>query len=126
MDYYTHLGLLQPKRSNANYRIYDEEALEDLKFIVECKHLHFPLETIRQKMEWRKNNELNEKLLAQQVDLFSEQMKKLNIELSQFVPSLEKLSDDQKHTLCKRLSKDSMALVESLSLLLTKQVVGHS
>lgn len=41
IDYYTRLGLLKPQRTGANYRIYDENAVNELQFIEECKKCIF-------------------------------------------------------------------------------------
>jgi len=125
IDYYTRLGLLKPKRTGANYRIYDQEAVADLKFIEECKKRHLPLEAIRTKLEYRKSGEISENALIQQLNLFSEQLQQLNMELKDFTPNLEKLPEEQKETLRNRLSRDSLALIQSLSSLLNKEVVWH-
>ena len=50
IDYYTSLGLLQAKRSQSNYRIYPEEALDDLKRIEEYKKMHLPLYEIKEEI----------------------------------------------------------------------------
>ncbi|MEW5424999.1 helix-turn-helix domain-containing protein [Amorphus sp. 3PC139-8] len=46
--YYEKIGLLAaPNRSKANYRAYDESALDRLRFIRRCRALGFPLDQIR-------------------------------------------------------------------------------
>lgn len=123
IDYYTRLGLLKPRRTGANYRIYDEDAVSDLQFIEECKKMHLPLEAIRAKLECRRNGISNAHALVQQLNLFSEQLKQLNMELKDMTPNLEKLPEEQKETLRNQLSGDSRALVQSLSSILNKEVV---
>ncbi|KYC88561.1 MAG: MerR family transcriptional regulator [Weizmannia coagulans] len=123
IDYYTRLGLLKPQRTGANYRIYDENAVNELQFIEECKKMHLPLKAIRAKLECRRNGILNAHALIQQLNLFSEQLKQLNTELKDITPNLEKLPEAQKETLRNQLSGDSLALVQSLSSILNREVV---
>ncbi|WP_018661137.1 MerR family transcriptional regulator [Heyndrickxia acidiproducens] len=125
IDYYTQLGLLKPKRTHANYRLYDQEAIADLKYIAECKKLHLPLESIRTKLAYRRNSGVSEIALVQQLNLFSDQLKQLNLELKDFAPNLDKLPEEQQETLRNHLSRDSLALIQSLSVLLNKEVVWN-
>ncbi len=46
--YYEQVGLVpRPSRTDRNYRIYDKEALERLRFIARCRSLGFSLSEIR-------------------------------------------------------------------------------
>ena len=56
--YYEELGLIYPKeRSSAGYRIYDESAIQDLRFIDRAQHLGFSLADIRILLDgWRDGN----------------------------------------------------------------------
>lgn len=48
IDYYTKLGLIEPeKRSDTNYRLYNDETLKRLKRIEQMKRDKFTLEEIR-------------------------------------------------------------------------------
>ncbi|MCQ0990357.1 MerR family transcriptional regulator [Jiella marina] len=50
--YYEKIGLLpSPVRSAGNYRSYDAEALERLRFVRRCRDLGFSLENIRELLE---------------------------------------------------------------------------
>ena len=79
----------------------------------------------RAKLECRRNGILNAHALIQQLNLFSEQLKQLNTELKDITPNLEKLPEAQKETLRNQLSGDSLALVQSLSSILNREVVWH-
>lgn len=118
IDYYTKLGLLQAKRSPSNYRYYSEEALEDLKFIENCKKLHMPLDEIRKKMDLVKNQHVEEEEVLDQAKVIARHLEHLNQELSGFMPIVEKLDDDQKRLLSTQLSNQSMSLIQSLLVLL--------
>lgn len=54
LRYYEQLGLLAPReRSEAGYRLYDEEALERLRFIRRAQELGLRLQEIREILEIR-------------------------------------------------------------------------
>lgn len=47
LRFYEQVGLLPARRSESGYRLYDDEAIERLRFISSGKHLGLPLEEIR-------------------------------------------------------------------------------
>lgn len=108
---------MQANRSKSNYRIYETEALDDLKFIEDCKKLSLPLDTIRKKLEIKKGRTLDEKLLTQRLDFVYHQMKQLNSDLSDLISVLEKLSQEEKESFYKRLLSESTCLQQSINLL---------
>ncbi|MFB6465197.1 MerR family transcriptional regulator [Cytobacillus sp. Hz8] len=110
IDYYTSLGLLIPDRSEANYRIYSEDALVDLYFISECKKMHIPLDEIKRKLELKKASNLHKGQMEKQIRTVTQQMKQLENDISVLVPILEKLDDEQKQ----KLSSEGAALLKSL------------
>ncbi|MBO0961294.1 MerR family transcriptional regulator [Neobacillus sp. MM2021_6] len=114
IDYYTSIGLLKAQRSKSNYRIYSDESLEDLKFIEECKSLHFPLDEIRRKLEMRKSINIRESEVEKHVSAVTQQMKQLHSDLFDLQPILEKLDDQQKEKLTNNLSLLRTALMNSL------------
>ncbi|WHY80081.1 MerR family transcriptional regulator [Neobacillus sp. WH10] len=114
IDYYTSIGLLKAERSKSNYRIYSDESLEDLKFIEECKSLHFPLDEIKRKLEMRKEKNIRESEVEKHVSSVTQLMKQLNSDLFDLIPILEKLDDEQKKKLTNNLSMLRTALVKSL------------
>ena len=114
IDYYTSIGLLKAERSKSNYRIYSDESLDDLKFIEECKSLHFPLDEIRRKLDMRKTKNIRESEVEKHVSAVTQQMKQLNSDLFDLIPILEKLDDQQKMKFNKNLSLLRSALMNSL------------
>jgi Cd(II)/Pb(II)-responsive transcriptional regulator len=57
--YYERMGLLpQPERSQGNYRLYDEQCLERLQFIRNCRAMGIPLDEIRRLLYFRDRPEL--------------------------------------------------------------------
>ncbi|EIJ81993.1 MerR family transcriptional regulator [Bacillus methanolicus PB1] len=117
IDYYTSLGLLKADRSKSNYRIYSEEALHDLKFIEECKTMHFPLEEIKRKLEIKKSKQIRESEVEKHVSNVTNQMKQLHNELAVILPLIEKLDGPQKEDLANQLSREGSALMQSLLVL---------
>jgi MerR family copper efflux transcriptional regulator len=114
IDYYTSIGLLKAERSKSNYRIYTDEALNDLKFIEECKSLHFPLDEIKRKLEMRKAKTIHAAEVDKHVYALSQQMKQLYVDLFDLIPILEKLDEEQKELLTSNLSLLRTALMKSL------------
>lgn len=111
IDYYTSLGLLQAKRSKSNYRIYPEEALDDLKVIEEYKKMHLPLHEIKEKLEFKKHVELKDRDVEKQVETVTNQIKQLTIDLSVLLPVISQYKLDP---LSKKLNEEGTALIESL------------
>ncbi|MED1470312.1 MerR family transcriptional regulator [Bacillus salipaludis] len=113
IDYYTSIGLLSAQRSKSNYRIYNEDSLQDLQFIEECKSLHYPLDEIRRKLDIKK-----EKIIDSEVEKYvksvTQQMKQLHNDLFDLLPLLEKLDDGQREKLTNHLSLLRTTLLKSL------------
>jgi MerR family transcriptional regulator, copper efflux regulator len=114
IDYYTSIGLLKAERSKSNYRIYSDDSLEDLKFIEECKSLHYPLDEIRRKLEMRKAKNIRESEVDRHVSAVTQQMKQLHNDLFDLIPVLENLDEHQKENLMNNLSLLRNALKTSL------------
>ncbi|WP_413302336.1 MerR family transcriptional regulator [Bacillus sp. 1P10SD] len=114
IDYYTSIGLLKAERSKSNYRIYSDDSLEDLKFIEECKSLHYPLDEIRRKLEMRKAKNIRESEVDRHVSAVTQQMKQLHSDLFDLLPVLENLDEHQKEKLMNNLSLLRNALKTSL------------
>jgi len=114
IDYYTSIGLLKAERSKSNYRIYTDEALDDLKFIEECKRLHYSLDEIKRKLEMRKAKMIHASEVDEHITLISQQMKQLHSDLFDLIPILDNLDEQQKEQLTNNLSLLRSTLMKSL------------
>ena len=112
IDYYTSLGLLNAKRSKGNYRIYPEDALDDLKTIEEYKKVHLPLHEIKGKLELKNHNKLQNSEVESQLKTLTIQMKQLNNDLSMLLPIIQHYKHD---SMSKKLNEERAALIESLA-----------
>jgi DNA-binding transcriptional MerR regulator len=114
IDYYTSIGLLEAERSKANYRIYSEESLIDLKFIESCKGLHYPLDEIKRKLEMKKARNIRDSEVEQHISVVTQQMKQLDTDLSVLISLIETLDEQQKEKLANKLTLQGTALMKSL------------
>jgi MerR family transcriptional regulator, copper efflux regulator len=111
IDYYTGLGLLNAKRSKCNYRIYPEDALEDLKTIEEYKKVHLPLHEIKRKLELKNHTKFKNRELENQLQILATQMEQLNYDLSMLLPIIHHYKHD---SMSKKINEEGTALIESL------------
>ena len=51
IDYYTQIGLLNPIRTDSNYRLYGEDSIQILEWVEHYKTLNMPLEEIKSSIE---------------------------------------------------------------------------
>jgi MerR family copper efflux transcriptional regulator len=114
IDYYTSLGLLKAERSKSNYRIYSDESLDTLKFIEDCKSLHYPLDEIKRKLEMKKAVDLHELEVEEHVKAVNQQIIQLRSDLFDLLPIMEHLSEPQKEKFINNLSLLNAALSNSL------------
>jgi MerR family copper efflux transcriptional regulator len=114
IDYYTSIGLLQAERSKSNYRIYSDESINDLKFIEECKSLHYPLDEIRRKLEMKKDKKIRDSQVEEHVKAVNQQIKQLQSDLFDLLPVLENLNEQQKEKFINNLSLLKNVLTKSL------------
>ncbi|MFF2459794.1 MerR family transcriptional regulator [Peribacillus simplex] len=114
VDYYTNLGLLKAERSASNYRYYSVGELERLRRIEGYKRENLSLEEIKEllKKEMEAASAIEEKGLQ-----LKNKMDGLNEELQEFITLIEK-DGKSEHLLKKQVSSESMALIQSLLLLL--------
>ncbi|AIG26913.1 putative transcriptional regulator [Brevibacillus laterosporus LMG 15441] len=117
VDYYTNLGLLQPKRSSSNYRYYDECDLEILQMIEQCKSLHMPLCEIKELVRNKREAPNAEQLLALTKDV-NQRMQQLEQEMSLLISQINSLSEEEQHEVRQKLSVQGTTLLHSLLLLL--------
>lgn len=114
IDYYTSIGLLSAERSKSNYRIYSNESLQDLKFIEECKSLHYPLDEIKRKLDMKKDKTIRDSEVEKHVNAVAQQMQQLQNDLFDLIPIVEKLDDLQKEKLTSNLLMLKSVLSNSL------------
>ncbi|UPJ18279.1 MerR family transcriptional regulator [Bacillus cereus] len=119
IDYYTNLGLLEAKRSNKNYRYYDESAVDRLKFIEKCKQLNMQLSEIRKVLDNQQNQTVLNHKLAGQVNHVSGHLQQLEHELMHLKPLLDNLTEEQKKLYMKGLSGQATTLIQTLVLFLS-------
>ncbi|WP_235847117.1 MerR family transcriptional regulator [Neobacillus niacini] len=114
IDYYTSIGLLSAERSKSNYRIYSDESLKDLKFIEECKSLHYPLDEIKRKLDMKKDKTIRDSEVEKYVNAVIQEMQQLQNGLFDLIPIVEKLDDLQKEKLKSNLLMLKSVLTNSL------------
>ncbi|KAB2429186.1 MerR family transcriptional regulator [Bacillus sp. CH126_4D] len=119
IDYYTNLGLLKAKRSNKNYRYYDQSAVDRLKFIEKCKQLNMQLSEIRKVLDNQQNQTVLNHKLAEQVNDVSGHLQQLEHELMHLKPLLDNLTEEQKKLYMKGLSGQATTLIQTLVLFLS-------
>jgi MerR family transcriptional regulator, copper efflux regulator len=110
IDYYTNLGLLQVERSASNYRYYDQAMAERIHWIEEQKSQGKCLEEIRRLLNVEEP--IAEEIDVQEIRL---QMKKLEHDVAKL---MDQLDEKEKQKLRKKVSPESVALMQSLLLLL--------
>lgn len=114
VDYYTNLGLLKAERSASNYRYYSVGELERLRRIEGYKRENLSLEDIKEIL--KKDKEAASAIEAKGIQL-KNKMDGLNEELQEFISLIEK--DGKSELLLKKqISRESMALIQSLLVLL--------
>lgn len=118
IDYYTNLGLLEAKRSNKNYRYYDESTVDRLKFIEKCKQLNMQLSEIRKVLDNQQNQTVENNKIAGKVSDVSSHIQQLECELMDLKPLLDNLTEEQKRLYMKGLSGQTTTLIQTLVLFL--------
>lgn len=114
VDYYTNLGLLKAERSASNYRYYSVGELERLRRIEGYKRENLSLEDIKELL--KKDKEAASAIEERGLQL-KNKMDGLNEELQEFISLIEK--DGKSELLLKKqISRESMALIQSLLVLL--------
>ncbi|CAH0254170.1 hypothetical protein SRABI84_03201 [Peribacillus simplex] len=114
VDYYTNLGLLKAERSASNYRYYSVGELERLRRIEGYKRENLSLEDIKEIL--KKDKEAASAIEEKGLQL-KNKMDGLNDELQEFISLIEK--DGKSELLLKKqISRESMALIQSLLVLL--------
>lgn len=116
IDYYTKIGLLQCERSDTNYRFYGKDAIEDIRFIEQCKEMQMTLKQIEQRLKIKKSSQVDTEMIRSQVKEVMDKMTYLEAELKEIHESVEKLDDATQMKIKKNLSPQTVALIQSLLL----------
>lgn len=112
IDYYTTLGLLQAERSASNYRYYSIEMIEKLRLIEEKKAAGMSLEAIKNQFEEVQVEEVD----IQELRL---QMQYLEKEVTHLIEQINSEEKATQHNIKQKVSSESVALMQSLLLLIT-------
>jgi DNA-binding transcriptional MerR regulator len=122
IDYYTQIGLLHVETTSAsNYRLYSEQAIDDIRFIEVCKEMKMSLNDIKERIELKRSGKKpiqeQEKCLKQ-AEILATHMKQLEIEIKELKPIFDRLNDDSQEKVTKHITSQSKALMQSLLFLL--------
>ncbi len=122
VDYYTNLGLLNPVRSDSNYRYYTAECLVRMKMIEAMKTKRLTLEEIKKELSLLDNNnyhgEKNNGNMAT-MNAIRKQIRQLEEQLNQLQP-VTAGNKDQVIQLRNSIMMQSLALVQTLTLYITE------
>ncbi|MDE3837996.1 MerR family transcriptional regulator [Bacillus methanolicus] len=116
IDYYTNLGLLKAERTASNYRYYSQEALEDLRFIEACKKQQLTLQEIKEALVRRKQGKQTD--IVNQANDIANQIHHLKEKIEDLLPLIENLNEKERKHITKRLSPESITLIQTLLMLL--------
>lgn len=118
IDYYTQIGLLNPIRTDKNYRLYGEESVRILQLVEHYKSLNLPLEDIKSSIELIKSDHApNQQEVEKHFDKMAVIMEHLKDEINVMQPILQRLDEQQKEMVVKKLSAQGVTLAKSLLLL---------
>jgi MerR family transcriptional regulator, copper efflux regulator len=118
IDYYTQIGLLNPIRTNSNYRLYGDECIQVLNMVEHYKNLNMPLEEIKSSIElFKSDNMIDRQKVEKHVEQITSIMQHLKEEINVMEPILQKLNHQQKEMLVNKLSTEGRTLAQALLLL---------
>jgi MerR family transcriptional regulator, copper efflux regulator len=118
IDYYTQIGLLNPIRTDSNYRLYGDDCIQILNMVEHYKNLNMPLEEIKSSIELIKSdNTIDKQKVEKHVEQIASIMQHLKEEINVMEPILQKLNSQQKELLVNRLSNEGRTLAQALLLL---------
>ncbi|MBE5083074.1 MerR family transcriptional regulator [Lysinibacillus sp. fkY74-1] len=111
IDYYTNIGLLVAERSATNYRYYDPVMIERLQFIEQRKQQGLSLVEIQQELNITPYEEID-------VQMLRLKMQDLEHDVASLLEQMNKQDDKKIETIKKNVSPESIALMQSLLLLI--------
>jgi len=118
IDYYTQLGLLEPVRSETNYRYYPEESFERLQLIDALKKQHLTLEEIKERLQIIQSQPDAADEIVDKIEHLQEEMKHIQEELLELKPLLKQLNEQQIKLMTKPLAQQGYTLLQTLAILL--------
>ncbi|WEK55421.1 MAG: MerR family transcriptional regulator [Candidatus Cohnella colombiensis] len=120
IDYYTSIGLLHPaKRSNGNFRLYDDDTLERIYRIEEMKAQKYTLGEIKTQLA-SLNRATTNATVSRKLAELQTHMTQLEREVKELEPVLEQLKPQQAKRLYRALTPSTAACIDALLLLLGK------
>lgn len=118
IDYYTQIGLLNPVRTDSNYRLYGEDSIQILDLVEHYKNLNMPLDEIKSSIELLKADcSIDKEKLEKHFEQIGILMHHLKEEIDAIEPFLHKLNQHQKDMVVNKLSSKGMPLAQTLLLL---------
>ncbi|AJK87155.1 MAG: MerR family transcriptional regulator [Lysinibacillus fusiformis] len=111
MDYYTNIGLLVAERSATNYRYYDPFMIERLQFIEQRKQQGLSLVEIQHELNITPYEEID-------VQTLRLKMQDLEHDVASLLEQMNQQDDKKIETIKKNVSPESIALMQSLLLLI--------
>ncbi len=115
IDYYTKLGLLQPIRSENNYRYYTKHTLARLKIIETLKAQRFTLNEIREQITLLVQEQAMHSDSQINIEHIREQLKQLEEQLIRLQPTAtSSLDSGQVAVLSKQVMVRGMAIMNAL------------
>lgn len=126
VDYYTNLGLLDPLRSESNYRYYSQEALFRLKLIKGLKKERLTLKEIRKRLSLLDNNQvetgINNDWESISIHSIERQLKLLEKQIVQLHSAVSGLDPAQVTQLTKQVLIQSMVLLNTIILYINEVI----
>ncbi|WP_370689952.1 MerR family transcriptional regulator [Lysinibacillus fusiformis] len=111
IDYYTNIGLLVAERSATNYRYYDPFMIERLQFIEQRKQQGLSLVEIQHELNITPYEEID-------VQTLRLKMQELEHDVASLLEQMNQQDDKKIETIKKNVSPESIALMQSLLLLI--------
>ncbi|MET4560478.1 MerR family transcriptional regulator [Lysinibacillus parviboronicapiens] len=111
IDYYTNIGLLEAERSASNYRYYAPAMIERLHYIERRKLEGLSLEEIQHELNITPYEEID-------VQMLRLKMQDLEHEVTSLLAQMDKQDQKNIQTIKKNVSPESIALMQSLLLLI--------
>jgi len=118
IDYYTQIGLLNPVRTDSNYRLYGEDSIHILELVDHYKTFNLPLKEIKSYIKMvHSEKTIDHEKVAKHCEQIAVLMDHLKKEIKAMEPVLQKLDRNEKEMLVNKLSLQGVTLAHSLLLL---------